>query len=145
MNMTIRVVGSGAGSSQHFPIQTLNEASAKYRAFLDAQGLGSREAGRCFIYQSGKAVAHVSFNGRVWAGRAYKPNAVPIYDPMATPAKDLEPGDVIDRMGVRCKVVAVELTDHPLGQRVARVTHEGPGGERGEVSFSPVHPVSVFV
>lgn len=79
--MTVQIVGSAAGKSLEVPIQTLNDASAKYRAFLDENGFGSRDGGCCYIKHGGKIVAHVSHNGKVWEGKKYVPDAKPIFTP----------------------------------------------------------------
>jgi len=52
----------------------LNDASAAFRAFCCENGLGAREAGNCQIWSGDKVVAHVSFNGNIWAGATWKRN-----------------------------------------------------------------------
>lgn len=81
--MTIQVKRSALGDGPELPIVTLNQASAAYRAFLDSGGLGSSEAGCCLIRQAGKVVAHVSYNGKVWAGteRDWKAGTEPLFVP----------------------------------------------------------------
>lgn len=78
------IVGSVLGNSEFVPMTTLNEASAAYRAFIEAHCLGASEAGECLIYHGNKVVAHVSYNGRVWEGEGYNPNAKPIFEPCAS-------------------------------------------------------------
>ena len=80
------IVGSDLGDSEFIPITTLNEASARYRAFIEANNLGGSQAGSCHIYSGGQIVAHVSYNGRVWgrpSPRDWQPGDKPIYDPTA--------------------------------------------------------------
>jgi len=77
------VVDSAIGNSEFVPIKTLNEASAFYRNFLDENGFGARDGGICYIYHGNKVVPRVSYNGRVWDGENYQPNATPIFDPAA--------------------------------------------------------------
>lgn len=72
--LTLWIEESAVGDSEPFVFKTLNEASAAYMAFLTKNDLGGREAGRCVIRKGfdrrAEVVAHVSFNGRVWAGEA---------------------------------------------------------------------------
>lgn len=75
------VVGSAVGSSEAFPVSTLNQASAAYRAFLDSNNLGSREAGRCLIRQGKKIVAFVGFNGCVFPGEKWFSGIQPLFVP----------------------------------------------------------------
>ena len=79
--LTVKIVGSDMGDSPEVPINTLNDASAKYRAFIEENGLGASGAGRCLIMQSGKVVGRVSYNGKVWEGNTHTPNATPIFQP----------------------------------------------------------------
>lgn len=88
-NLTLKIVRSAVGTSQHFPFSTLNEASAKYRAFLSQNDLDMHGAGHCYIYDGKKIVAHVSFNGKVWAGAKYVAGAKPIW-PEETPEQAAE-------------------------------------------------------
>jgi len=38
--LTVQIVNSAIGNSPAVPIETLNDASAKYRAFIEQNGLG---------------------------------------------------------------------------------------------------------
>ncbi len=79
---TLQIRRSAFGSSPRIPFQTLNQASAAYRAFIDKHGIGSSEAGVCVILNhAGAIVGHVSYNGRVWLGEEWKPGDVPVFDP----------------------------------------------------------------
>lgn len=67
-------------------VATHAEASAAVRAEIDAAGVGGEEwsshrAGRILV--GGKVVAHVSYNGKVWAGPKWTPDAVPLFNPYA--------------------------------------------------------------
>jgi hypothetical protein len=79
--LTVQIIASAVGSSPVMPFATLNEASEAYRAFLNENDLGSRDAGRCIIRQGGKVVAHISYNGKVWPGERWVAESVPIFDP----------------------------------------------------------------
>lgn len=86
--LTMQVVNSAVGNSEPMAFETLNQASAAYRAFCLENGFGASEAGRCMICQGGRVVAEVSYNGKVWAweGMSGKPSTgfeAPIYDPYA--------------------------------------------------------------
>ena len=75
------IIGSAVGDSEFIPCTTLNQCSAAYRAFLNENDLGSRDAGSCYIYSGNKIVAHVSYNGKVWEGEHYILNAEPLFKP----------------------------------------------------------------
>ena len=75
------IVGSDFGDSEFVPITTLNEASARYRAFIIANNLGASQAGQCLIYSENQVVAHVSYNGRVWEGEHWHPGQVELFNP----------------------------------------------------------------
>lgn len=58
------------------------EASRRVRAEIDASGVGGTEwsehrAGR--IFEGRRQVAHVSYNGKVWAGRSLRSGSTPIW------------------------------------------------------------------
>lgn len=76
---TVKIVNSECGNSPEFPIQTLNDASAKYRAFIESNGLGASGAGSCYILHNGGIVAHVSYNGKVWEGKRWTENAKQLF------------------------------------------------------------------
>lgn len=60
------------------------DASAQVRAFIDGKGIGSSQWTGGEIREAspkGPVVAHVSYNGRVWAGtrRAWKAGDAPLF------------------------------------------------------------------
>ena len=70
-------------------VDSFADASRVWIEFADSANFGAgfrgsdmtRDCGQ--IYQNGCAVAYVSYNGRVWQGRAkdWKPGQLPIFDP----------------------------------------------------------------
>ena len=71
--LVVTIEDSALGDSEPIKCETLNQASAAFLAFIQENNLGSRDAGRCVIRKGyGRApeqiVAHVSYNGKVWAG-----------------------------------------------------------------------------
>lgn len=78
---TLQVLRSAVGNSPVTPFETLNQASALYRAFIAKNGFGASEAGECVIRDGAKVVARISYNGKVWAGREYVAGAQPIFQP----------------------------------------------------------------
>ncbi len=62
------IIGSAVGDSEFIPLETLNQASAAFRAFCDENGFSARDAGDCQIWNGSKPVAHVSYNGNIWQG-----------------------------------------------------------------------------
>lgn len=74
--MTVVVMG------KKIPVHNWSEASNAVEVIRDRTGLGYSQMGASFpIFKGGKQIAHVSYNGRVWAGTEYSPTAKPIYDP----------------------------------------------------------------
>jgi hypothetical protein len=76
--LTLWIEESAVGDSKPFQFETLNQASAAFRAFTRDNDLGGSGCGRCVIRKGfdrrGPVVAHVSFNGRVWAGAPHEWN-----------------------------------------------------------------------
>lgn len=69
---------------KYHPVTCWRDVSEAYRHMLDALDLGASRAPRCDILDStGQIVAHVSYNGRIWAGSAteWQPNSKPLYEP----------------------------------------------------------------
>ena len=63
-------------------VRTFEEASKKYSFARDEAQLGSSELPKAkLVDESGKVVAHVSYNGKVWAGETYKSGQEPLYNP----------------------------------------------------------------
>jgi len=65
-------------------------ASRIYTRQRDASGLGSSKFPAAVVHRDGKPVAHISYNGRVWAYDAADPydrrcNALCLYDPRPGP------------------------------------------------------------
>jgi hypothetical protein len=66
---------------KRFQIASYEEASRMFCAARDKMGEGaSRTPSPKIVDERGEVVAYVSYNGRVWAGATYVPNAVPLYD-----------------------------------------------------------------
>jgi hypothetical protein len=49
------------------PAASMADASAQYRNHIEANDLGASGAANCFVFEAGKKVARVSYNGRVWS------------------------------------------------------------------------------
>jgi hypothetical protein len=65
------------------PMHSWEQVSDAYRSTIAALGVGASKAPRCVIVDNaGRVVAHVSYNGRVWAGEAWQPDTKPIFDPI---------------------------------------------------------------
>lgn len=60
--LTIRI------GKKSYPIASFADASRMVCAARDKSGVGSSRFKDPIIYEGDKAVAHVSYNGRVWAG-----------------------------------------------------------------------------
>ena len=67
--------------SKRFQIASYEEASRRFCAARDKMGEGaSLTPSPKIVDERGEVMAHVSYNGRVWAGAIYVPDAVPLYD-----------------------------------------------------------------
>jgi N12 class adenine-specific DNA methylase/antitoxin (DNA-binding transcriptional repressor) of toxin-antitoxin stability system len=68
---------------QTHPVESLQDASEKWEAFRDKAGAGVSEVGNgvSIVDQTGKEVARVSYNGRVWPAGEHKRGNVPLYVP----------------------------------------------------------------
>ena len=63
-------------------VNSYTAASKVVREYIDENNLGSKEFSGGSIKHNGKVIAHVSYNGRVWAGAKYDPKAkFYLYDP----------------------------------------------------------------
>lgn len=69
-------------------VATYAQASSRVLAFIKNGDLGagcgsSLEpfTGGKIVDDRGNAIAHVSYNGRVWPGTEWKPDSKPLYDP----------------------------------------------------------------
>ena len=82
------LIPSGPGLSislggKIYPVESLEDASRRFRAVIETAGSGGAETPTPFILdESGKRIGYLSYNGRIWAGRPeeWKPGDVPIYD-----------------------------------------------------------------
>ena len=66
-----------------YPIADLAAASRMVCAARDKAAIGNRCFKPPLIYEGGRPIAYVSYNGRVWAGinpRGWKPGDKPLYD-----------------------------------------------------------------
>lgn len=69
-----------------FPVQSWQQVSEAYRSVIEMLGLGASQAPPCMIYahpDSTIPVAHVSYNGKVWAGKpgTWREGMQPIWCP----------------------------------------------------------------
>jgi len=62
-------------------VASYQEASEAVRKFIGNRGASQCPRGMGLIAEGGKITAHVSYNGRVWAGQDWKSGATPLYDP----------------------------------------------------------------
>ncbi len=53
-----------------FECGSLQECSETYSNVRDGLGLGASRLSAAALFQDGKVVGHISYNGRVWAGSA---------------------------------------------------------------------------
>ncbi len=68
---------------RRYPVASLEEASAMFCAARNKAGTGAKDTPTPMIFDTaGKLVAHVSYNGRVWAGhpRDWTPQTKPLQE-----------------------------------------------------------------
>ncbi len=63
---------------KRYPVASLAEASAMFCAARDKSGFGASRTPDPKIFEGDKQIAYISYNGRVWAGSKYVPNATPL-------------------------------------------------------------------
>lgn len=64
-------------------VASFKDASEAVRKAIGNRG-ASQIKHRFLIADGGEIVAHVSYNGRVWAGTEWQSGMVPLYDPINT-------------------------------------------------------------
>lgn len=81
MPLSPSLIVSCAG--RRFPVASFEDASRLFCATRDRLGVGASQTPRTLILDgSGKVVAHVSYNGRVWPGEHWTAGDVPLFDPI---------------------------------------------------------------
>ena len=68
-----------------FVVAGWEAASTTYSVRREASGLGARDFPRGTVKLGGIAIAHVSYNGRIWPLHEWEPNVTPIYDNRGPP------------------------------------------------------------
>ena len=64
-----------------YQVATFAQASRMFCIARDKNGEGaSNTPSPKIVDEAGAVIAHVSYNGRVWAGATYVPDATPLYD-----------------------------------------------------------------
>lgn len=74
------VVGMRRGIPVCRTVADYREASEAVRKAIGSKPSSLVHRGIGNIADGGKIIAHVSYNGRVWAGTEWKPGMVPLYD-----------------------------------------------------------------
>lgn len=72
-----------SGKAQRVGADSLEEASRICRAYMDRNELGGGNWNGGNVYENGKLVAEVSYNGRVWEPRTRRPGTTPLWEPKA--------------------------------------------------------------
>lgn len=75
---------------RRYPVSDMVHASRLVATIRDRTGAGASELGDAFpIFEDGKMIAHVSYNGKVWRGHPedWKTNEL-MYDPFAQETAD---------------------------------------------------------
>lgn len=69
------------GRARKVEVADYAEASKVARAYIEKNGLGCGNWAGGRIFDGGKVIARVSFNGRVWAGEKWVSGAKPLFPP----------------------------------------------------------------
>lgn len=84
-------------NGKRVPVQSWEQLSSALRNTVDATGVGASQTPPVRVVDtSGKVIANVSYNGKIWAGDVgtWKSGDKPIYDPSATAQQGLRSGDM---------------------------------------------------
>lgn len=73
MHMTVK--------GKRYEVTGIAQASQVYAQLRDASGQGVSRFPGGKIFDSGRQIAYVSYNAKVWAGTFYDPEAKPVYNP----------------------------------------------------------------
>jgi len=66
---------------RRYEVASFRDASEMFCAARDKSGFGASQMPIvAVVTDSGRELARVSYNGRVWAAGGYRPDAVPLYD-----------------------------------------------------------------
>lgn len=113
---------------RRFPVESIDDAQAKWDHFVEKSGAGSSElGGDPVIYQDGKPVARISYNGRVWeyGDGKYSPDGREI----RTKARpDIQIGKNTD---------GDTIYERPDGTRFIRENFNGPVAVEGPAASDP--------
>ncbi len=66
---------------KHYAVADYAQASAMFCAARDKSGLGASRLPNALIFSGQEQVAYVSYNGKVWPGTTYQPDATPLFNP----------------------------------------------------------------
>lgn len=67
--------------AHRYQVATFEQASQMFCAARDKNGEGaSKTPSPLIVDDAGSVIAHVSYNGRVWAGQSWAPDATPLFD-----------------------------------------------------------------
>jgi hypothetical protein len=65
-----------------YPVATFAQASRRFCIVRNLAGQGAGNTPTPLIVDgAGSVIGHVSYNGRVWSGAEWTPNAMPLYQP----------------------------------------------------------------
>lgn len=66
---------------KRYTVPSLQVASEVFCAARDKAMTGASRTPTPLVYDAaGKQIGYISYNGRVWPGRTYRPDATPLYD-----------------------------------------------------------------
>lgn len=129
-------------NGRRFPVASYAEASEKFEAMRDTVDEGASATPTVKITDdSGKVVAHIAYNGRVFPGERWEPGVKALYEPEGEPlgretiGGKFRPGEAV-RLKNGKRVTVVEHS----GQGRYRV--KGPRGGESTVDYSDIAPES---
>jgi hypothetical protein len=96
---------------RRYPVETLKQASDMYSVARDAYGEGaSKTPDAAIVTANGRAIARISYNGKVWPAEEWKPEQKPLYDPYAPAPVEAVPGRVTIRAVLEATAAHYGLT-----------------------------------
>lgn len=123
-------------AGKQYPVESFQDASEKWEKFRDetGEGVSGIGIGIPIFDGSGKQVANVSYNGKVWPGEDWKPGAKPLYMPG---------GEAVNTEGSRVKLSKEDIMNHSA---YGGMFVEDEGGNRFRIhsarqDYAVAHPV----
>jgi len=112
------------------PVDSFRSASNAVLGYIKRNNLGGGNWAGGQIFQDGKMIAHVSYNGRVWKGKSWKSGQEPIYEPKSVDVS-------ANRAGARGKQKLYDIYSVDTGKNV-RLTESAAIRQFGRAEWKEI-------